>query len=56
MVPFVVVTDFSRTMLIALERAFSDCVDLKHYLQCCYDIIVKDKKTIMPASYLRFRC
>lgn len=52
-VPSVVVTDYSRALLVALARAFADCADLKHYLQCCYDIIVKNKETVMPASYLR---
>lgn len=40
-VPSVTVTDFSRAILIALARAFADCVDLKHYLEHCYDIVKK---------------
>lgn len=49
----VVVTNYSRALLVALVCVFSDCADLKHYLQCCYDITVKNKETVMPASYLR---
>lgn len=47
------VTDYSRALLVALARAFLDCADLKHYFQYCYDITVKNKETVMPASYLR---
>lgn len=52
-VPSVAVTDFSRAILLALARAFADCANLKHYLQCCYDIAVRNKDTFLPASYLR---
>jgi len=52
-VPYVTVTDYSRAILVALARAFSDCADLKHYLQRCYDIVIKNEKSTLPASYLR---
>lgn len=52
-VPSVVITDHSRAMLVALARAFADCADLKHYLQCCYVISVKNKEAFLPASYLK---
>jgi len=32
-IPSIVVIDNSRAMLAALARAFSNCADLKHYLQ-----------------------
>lgn len=52
-VPSVVVSDYSRAILAALARAFADCADLKHYLQCCYDISIKNKDAFLPKSYLR---
>lgn len=52
-VPFVIITDHNRAMLVALARAFADCTDLKRYLQCCYVISVKNKETFLSASYLR---
>jgi len=52
-VPSVTVTDYSRAILVALARAFSDCADLKHYLQRCYDVVIKNENTSLPASYLR---
>lgn len=52
-VPSVVTTDHSRAILVALARAFADCADLKHYLQCCDDIIVKNKEVFLPGTYLR---
>lgn len=53
-VPSVSVTDYSKAMLVTLARAFADCADLKHYLQCCYDITIKNKENaFLPASYLR---
>jgi len=56
-VPSVTVTDYSRVILVVLARAFSDCADLKHYLQRCYDVVIKNENTSLPASYLRWpRC
>lgn len=52
-VPSVAVTDFSRAILVALARAFADCADLKHYLQCCYDVVLLNKETALPGCYLR---
>jgi len=52
-VPSVTVTDYSRAILVALARAFSDCADLKHYLQRCYNIVIKNENTSLPSLYLR---
>jgi len=52
-VPSVIVTDFSRAILVALARAFADCADLKHYLQRCYEIVIMNKEVALPGSYLR---
>lgn len=52
-VPSVVITDFGRAILVALARAFADCADLKHYLQRCFDIVIKNKEVDLPSSYLR---
>lgn len=52
-IPSIVVVDHSRAMLTALARAFSNCSNLKHYLECCYDIVIQKKKAFMPTSYLR---
>jgi len=49
----VTVTDYSRAILVALARAFSDRADLKHYLQRCYDVVIKNENTLLLASYLR---
>lgn len=45
--------NFSRAILVALARAFADCADLKHYLQRCYEIVIKNKEMDLPSSYLR---
>lgn len=52
-VPSVTVTDHSRAMLVALARAFADRANLKHYLQCCYDVVLMNKAAALPGSYLR---
>lgn len=55
-VPSVTVTDNSRAILNALARAFADCADLKHYLQCCYDIVVQKKRNYPTWFLFKIRC
>lgn len=52
-VPPVVITDFSRAILVALARAFADCADLNHYLQRCYHVVMENNEAALPGSYLR---
>lgn len=40
--PRIIVTDFSKAILIAIARAFANCADLSNYMQVCYDIINKN--------------
>lgn len=48
-----VVCDFSCAILIAIARAFSDCADLRNYMQTCYDIAVLKKDVKAPRCYIR---
>lgn len=52
-VPSVIITDFSRAILVALARAFADCAHLKNYLQRCYEVAINNNEMALPASYLR---
>lgn len=52
--PRAVVTDFSKTILIAVARVFANCVDLSNYMQICYDIVNNNYFGNIPPCYIRF--
>lgn len=52
-IPRLVVTDFGKAILIAIARAFANCMDLQHYMQICYNIINKISSSQIPQSYIR---
>lgn len=51
--PRIVVSDFSRAILIAVAGIFARTVDLQGYLKICFDIAVRRKIRTLPACYIR---
>lgn len=52
-IPKIMVTDFSKALLIAVARAFASCSDLKDYLHKCFNYIVLRQKAELPTCCLR---
>lgn len=52
-IPRIVVTDFEKAILIAIARIFANCIDLRHYLQICYNIINNKDFNNVPQCYIR---
>jgi len=42
--PRMIVIDFSKTLLMAVVKAFANCADTYTYLQILYNIIILEKK------------
>lgn len=51
-IPRMVVCDFSHALLIAILIAIARKIDLRDYMQCCFDIL-KGKSYVRPATYIR---
>ncbi|EFN66884.1 120.7 kDa protein in NOF-FB transposable element, partial [Camponotus floridanus] len=52
-IPKIVVTDFGKAILIAIAHIFANCIDLRHYLQICYNIINNICCNNIPQCYMR---
>lgn len=52
-IPRIVVTDFGKAILIAVARTFANCLDLRHYMQICYEIINNIYSGNIPQCYIR---
>lgn len=51
--PRMVVTDFSKALLMAVSKAFANCADTCSYVQTLYDIVILEKQEKLPSCYIR---
>lgn len=51
--PRMVVTDFSKALVMAVSKAFANCVDTRSYLHTVYNIIILERKEKLPTCYVR---
>ena len=51
--PRMVVSDFSWAILIAVAQVFSRCIDLKHYLNTCFNMLNGPDNILSPYCYIR---
>ena len=51
--PRMIVTDFSKALLMAVSKVFANCADTRAYLQTSYNIIILGKEEKLPTCYIR---
>ena len=51
--PRMIVTDFSKILLMAVSKAFANCADTYSYLQTLYNIVILEKQEKLPSCYIR---